>query len=332
MMWRSRWAAVGAAIAVTLGAGGIGLVEADKGSGERPVTVTIDPCRLRDTRPDRGIGGRTTPLGPAEAYTVWGTGPSGNCNIPGDATGLVLNVTADQASEATNLRLYPTGSSVPTTSNLNPRPGAAPTPNAVTVGLDGSGRFDIRNAKGSVHVIIDVTAYLVHHTHDDRYVSSVEDTFYYVPGSLLKVHWEDGPATVLFDDSSDAIVRKTGAQGYMRVVIPIPLPAELGGEWGKLVNFRVSYRVDNTNSYITHTWLNNTNNTGGHVELANDSTDQDSTAFTSYVVDCAGPGCQLGWVPNGNYLTVVLGLQFGGIGSAHDINIGGVMMRVSYDG
>jgi hypothetical protein len=170
-MIHTRWAAVGAAIAVTLGAGGLTFVDAATGSGDRPVTVTIDPCRLRDTRPDRGVGGRTTPLGPAEAYTVQGTGPSGNCNIATDATGLVLNVTADQATQATNLRLYPTGGTVPTTSNVNPRPGAAPTPNAATVGLNDAGEFDIRNAKGSVHVIIDVTAYLVHHTHDDRYYS-----------------------------------------------------------------------------------------------------------------------------------------------------------------
>ena len=190
-MIRTRWAAVGAAVAVTLGAGGIGLVDAAKGSGERPVTVTIEPCRLRDTRPDRGIGGRTAPLGPTEAYTVQGTGPSGNCNIPGDATGLVLNVTAAHATDATNLRLYPTGTALPTTSNLNPRPGAPPTPNGVTVGLNGSGEFDIRNANGTVHVIIDATAYLVDHTHDDRYYTRDEiDTLNQPIGTVTTVAGE----------------------------------------------------------------------------------------------------------------------------------------------
>ncbi len=174
-MLRTRWAAIGAAVAVTLGAGGLTLVDAAQNSGERPVTILLDaPCRLVDTRPDRGIGGRTTPIGPAEAHTVQGTGPSGNCNIPANAVGLVTNVTADQATQTTNLRLYPTGAPVPTTSNLNPRPGAAPTPNAVTVGLNGGGQFDVRNAKGSVHVIIDVSAYLVDHTHDDRYYTEDE--------------------------------------------------------------------------------------------------------------------------------------------------------------
>ena len=54
--------------------------------------------------------------------------------------------------------------------------------------------------------------------------------------------------------------------------------------------------------------------------------------YTSYVVDCSDPGCQLDWVPSGNYVTVMLGLQYAGIGDPHDITIGGVLMRVSYDG
>ncbi|MEO1057165.1 MAG: hypothetical protein AAFY28_09655 [Actinomycetota bacterium] len=118
---RTRWAAIGAAIAVTLGGGSLALVDAAKSSGDRPVTVFLDdPCRLRDTRPSDGIGGRTTPLGPAEEYTVQGTGPSGDCDVPGDAVGLVTNVTAVEATQQTNLRFYPTGGSVPLVSNLNP--------------------------------------------------------------------------------------------------------------------------------------------------------------------------------------------------------------------
>ena len=329
-------------MAVSLGAGGIGITQATTSSGERPIYVPIEPCRLVDTRPAFPVGPRTAPLGPAETYTLSGWGAVGDCSLPKGTTGLSLNVTAVGPTAPTFLTLFPAASTLPNASHLNPTPGQPPTPNAVNVDLDTTGEFSTYNKFGNVHIIIDVVGYYDHHTHDDRYyteseadsryVSAQEDTFYYVPGSLLKIHFDDGPATLLFDDSSDAIVRKTGSPGYMRVVIPVPLPAELGGEWGKLVNFRVSYRIDNANSFITHTWLNNTNNAGGHVELANNNTDRTSTTFTSYVVDCTGPGCQLDWVPNGNYLTVVLGLQYGGIGSAHDINIGGVMMRVSYDG
>jgi hypothetical protein len=327
---------------VSLGAGGIGITQATTSSGERPIYVPIEPCRLADTRPGFQVGPRSTPIGASENYTLSGWGSAGDCTLPSGTTGLSLNVTAVDPTQPTFLTLFPATSVRPNASHLNPVPGQPATPNAVNVDLDHAGEFTIYNRFGTVDVIIDVAGYYDHHTHNDlyyteaeadgRFVSATEDTFYYVPGSLLEIHFDDGPADVFFDNTSDAIVRKTGTPGYMTVIIPVPLPAELAGEWGKLVNFRVSYRVDNANSYITHTWLNKSNHTGGHVEIASDPTDRKSTAYTSYVVDCGDPGCQLDWVPNGNYLTVRLGLQYGGIGDPHDITIGGVLMRVSYDG
>ena len=174
-LFRTRWAAVGAAVAVTLGGGGIAFVDAAKSSGDKPVTVLLDkPCRMRDTRASVGIGGRTTPLGPGETYTIAGRGPSGQCNVPADAVGLVMNVTALNASTFTNLQFFPAGSAAPGTSNLNPQPGGPPTPNSVTVGLNGAGQFSVLNAAGTVNVIIDVAAYLVDHNHDDRYYTKAE--------------------------------------------------------------------------------------------------------------------------------------------------------------
>ena len=341
-VFRTRWAAIGAALAVSLGAGGMGISQATTSSGERPIYVPIEPCRLADTRPAFQVGPRTAPLGPAENYTLPGWGSIGNCTLPTGTTGLSLNVTAVDPTQATFLTLYPASSTLPNASHLNPTPGQPPTPNAVNVDLDNTGMFNIYNRFGNVHVIVDVVGYYDHHTHDDRYytegeadarfVSTTEDTFYYVPGSLLEIHFDDGPADVYFDNSSDAIVRKTVSPGYMQVLIPVPLPNELAGRWGKLVNFRVSYKVDNVSSYIDHTWLIKSDNSGGHVTIGQDSTNRTSTAYTSYVVDCSDPGCQLAWVPNGNYVTVVLGLQYGGVGDPHDITIGGVLMRVSYDG
>ena len=49
---RSRWAALGAAVAITIGAGGAGLVGATKSSGERASYEAVTACRLLDTRPD----------------------------------------------------------------------------------------------------------------------------------------------------------------------------------------------------------------------------------------------------------------------------------------
>jgi len=167
---RTRWAALGAAVAVTLGAGGIGVTHATNPSAATAF-VPITPCRIVDTRPAPDtVGPRTAPLGPAEVYTVTARGTNGACTgIPTSATGLQLNVTAISATAGTFLTVWPAGAARPTTSNLNPQPGQPPTPNAVTTGLSSSGRFSIFNAVGFVNVIVDVVGYFTGHDHDDRY-------------------------------------------------------------------------------------------------------------------------------------------------------------------
>jgi hypothetical protein len=101
---------------------------------------------------------------------VLARGSNGDCTgIPEGATGLSLNVTAVGATQATFVTLWPTGSALPTTSNLNPLPGQGPTPNATMTGLSGDGQFDIYNAYGSVDMIVDVVGYYTdhHHSSDD---------------------------------------------------------------------------------------------------------------------------------------------------------------------
>ena len=167
---RTRWAAIGAAVAVSLGTGGIGLVHATVDSGDRPILVDINPCRLADTRPDTQVGPRATPLGEGEQYDVVAHGVNGNCDIPAEAIALSLNVTALNATAPTFVTVFPTDEAQPVTSNLNLLPGQAPTPNAVTTGLDGAGTFSLYNAFGTTDVIVDVNGYYEHHNHDDRYV------------------------------------------------------------------------------------------------------------------------------------------------------------------
>ena len=174
-LWRSRWAAVGAAVAVSLGAGGLGLVHATTSTGEKPIYKPINPCRLADTRPAPfTVGPRTSPLGPEESYTLSGWGAVGECTLPSDTTGLALNVTALDQSAATFLTLYPTGDPRPNASNLNPTPGEPPTPNAVNVDLNAAGQFDVFNQFGNVNVIVDVVGYYDDHNHDDRYYTEAE--------------------------------------------------------------------------------------------------------------------------------------------------------------
>jgi hypothetical protein len=172
---RSRWAAVGAAVAVTLGASSVGIASATLTSGERTSFVPITPCRLFDTRPGvDNVGPRSTPLGPLETFTVTARGSTGNCTIPTAATGLVTNITAVGPTAPTFLTLWPTGAQQPFTSNLNPTPGSPPTPNAVTVDLSESGQFSVFNAQGSVNVFADIVGYYEDHNHDDRYYTKTE--------------------------------------------------------------------------------------------------------------------------------------------------------------
>ena len=163
---RTRWAAIGAAVAVSLGAGGIGITQATTSTGEMPIYIPIEPCRLADTRPAPDtIGPRATPLGTGETYTLSGWGTVGDCSLPNATTGLSLNATGIGATLPTFVTLYPADSTLPTASHLNLVPGQPPTPNAVNVDLDTTGEFSIYNLQGNVNIIIDVVGYYDDHTH-----------------------------------------------------------------------------------------------------------------------------------------------------------------------
>ena len=178
---RTRWAAIGAALAVAVGAvtsGGIGRVSADVSSGDRPVFVPVEPCRLTDTRDgSNNVGPRSTALTAGETLAITAHGANGKCTgtgaIPADALALSLNVTALAASELTFLTFWGDGDN-PGTANLNPAPGQPPTPNAVNTPLSSAGTFNIFNATGMVDVVIDVNGYYAHHDHDDRYYTKAE--------------------------------------------------------------------------------------------------------------------------------------------------------------
>jgi hypothetical protein len=164
---RSRWAAIGAAIAVTLGAGGIGITHATSDSGDGPVSAffPIEPCRLAE---NAAITADTS-------ITLNGSGATGSCDLPAGITGLAANVTAVNATQQTNLRFYAQGDAIPETANLNPTPGAPPTPNAVNIPLNvANGQFQVYNRFGSVGVFIDILGYYDDHTHDGRYYTEDE--------------------------------------------------------------------------------------------------------------------------------------------------------------
>lgn len=167
---RARWAALGAAVAVSIGAGGgIGLVNATVNSGERTVLVPITACRIADTRPASQVGPKASPVGPNETHTVSAHGTNGDCILPTDAVALSLNVTALNATSRSFVTIWANGTTRPLASSLNPAPGQPPTPNAVVTELSADGNFDVFNEAGSIDVIIDVNGYYADHGHDDLY-------------------------------------------------------------------------------------------------------------------------------------------------------------------
>ncbi|MDW3212479.1 MAG: hypothetical protein R8G01_00660 [Ilumatobacteraceae bacterium] len=172
---RTRWAAIGALVATTLGGGGVAIVSAAQPDGALAF-VPIAPCRVMDTRAEFAVGPRTSPLGTGETYTVnTTTSDTGNCTeIPLTARSVSMNVTAIDATLPTFIVVWATGTTQPAVSNLNPVPGSPPTPNAVTTGINANGQFDVFNLQGDVHVIADVNGYYTDHRHDDRYYTKAQ--------------------------------------------------------------------------------------------------------------------------------------------------------------
>lgn len=158
---RSRWAAIGAAVAVTLGFGGI--VGARAALVATPGTLSafepLPPARILDTRTGLGVP-QPGPLGAGEelVLTVHGAG-----GVPDDASSVVLNLTATGGTAPSFITAYPDGQARPEASVLNVQPGVD-TPNMITATLGTDGRLRIYNNAGSVHVVADVAGY--YHGHD----------------------------------------------------------------------------------------------------------------------------------------------------------------------
>jgi hypothetical protein len=93
---RARWAAIGAAVAVSLGAGGLGIANAAIDSGAKPVTITVSPERVLDTRANLGLAGAFSDAAPRDLVLTGNiaVAPSGTKTVvPADATGAIVNVT-----------------------------------------------------------------------------------------------------------------------------------------------------------------------------------------------------------------------------------------------
>jgi PKD repeat protein len=122
--------------------------------------TAIGPCRLFDTRFGAGActGATAVPATPVKAGTVLSVPVVGTATIPSNATAVVLNVTAVNATSDTYVTVYPDGATRPLASNLNVHSAAA-VPNLVIVPVGADGNVDFYNAGGSVNLIADVAGY-----------------------------------------------------------------------------------------------------------------------------------------------------------------------------
>jgi hypothetical protein len=170
-LWRSRWAAIGAAVAVALGGGG--LLVANAASSAPSAMVMIDPVRVLDTRDPLNVGlaGPFVSQVPQKLQITGSvpTTPGGpQVVVPTGATGVLLNVTAVAPSRRGFVGVRPgDATGLPATSSINVEQGQV-VPNAVTVALPtagpNAGRIDITFdaygvAGATTDMIIDVVGY-----------------------------------------------------------------------------------------------------------------------------------------------------------------------------
>jgi hypothetical protein len=155
--WRSRWAAIGAVVAITLGGGTvIRMASAAPGDVVSSSFVPVVPVRILDTRPaPSNVGGIAGPVGAGATISFQVTGVAG---VPANATSVVLNVTVDGTTAGSFLTVFPTGTPLPTASNLNWAAGVT-IPNLVSVKVGTGGKVSVYNFAGAAHVLADVAGY-----------------------------------------------------------------------------------------------------------------------------------------------------------------------------
>jgi hypothetical protein len=173
---RSRWAAIGAACAVALGAGGFGVVNAVVSSGEKSVFVPVSPIRVLDTRDSAEITNGTRRL-VVEGQITLADGSS-SVVVPSAASAVAVNVTATATRKnggygfVTVFPCVSDGDGVPNASSLNFETGVD-IANALSVSTSANGSICLY-VYGTADLIVDVAGYYVDHDHDDRYYTEAE--------------------------------------------------------------------------------------------------------------------------------------------------------------
>lgn len=117
--------------------------------------VPVEPARALDSR----IGLATSPS-PWAAGTFRDLQLAGQAGVAPNASAVVMNVTATEATAGTYLTVYPSDTALPSAASLLVGPGAT-VPNLVAVKLSATGTVRIYNQLGTVQVVADVAGYFV---------------------------------------------------------------------------------------------------------------------------------------------------------------------------
>ena len=228
-LWRSRWAAFGAAVAVSFGGGGLWVASASSAPTPSAV-VSIEPARILDTRTDVGLAGPfVSPV--SQKLQVTGSVPTTNgasIVVPAGATGVLLNVTSVRSTANGFVSIRPgDATGAPATSSLNFLAGQT-VPNSVQVGLPTSGAnagqiditYDALGVPGpTTELLVDVVGYLVEGPIGPRGVSA----------------WDTIPAGVTVTGVwGHTMYLPGGEQANVSIPLPALAPADLTDE---TVNF-----------------------------------------------------------------------------------------------
>jgi len=187
---RSRWAAIGAAVAVTLGGGG--LIGVSAATSTDPATFTpVDPVRVLDTRSplwaDADVKGART----HESTTILKvTGPIETLTneivtatpVPAGATAIQATLTLDGHRKFSNGYGFVTAygcaaatDSPPNASTINMNDGGA-IANSTVIPVDSSGNICL-NVYGTTDLILDITGFYTKAI--DAYTKAQSDSFFF---------------------------------------------------------------------------------------------------------------------------------------------------------
>jgi hypothetical protein len=163
--------------------------------------MAVTPSRVLDMRD--GTGGV-----PSSSLGGGGTLAFHPAGVPDNATAVVLNVLAIGPSAAGFLTVYPDGSSLPATSNVDFSAGQT-TANLVMVGIS-NGAIDVFNHVGTTDVVADLDGY---------YVPSTDGTGFTTSPPTRVLDTRDGTGT------QGGTIGPVGPGGTISLTVPLPQQA-----------------------------------------------------------------------------------------------------------